>query len=241
MAVASGLVSSLLVLRRMTLMSDALSHVALPGIAIGIMFKFQPLLGGLAFLFLGIFLIWKLEFQTKLAAESLTGVIFTTALALGSLLASEADLLEAFFGDITKITVNQMLVQNLLAIIVIVVSLKYLKPLVLLSIAPELAASVKLSPQKLELMLLSLIAITISIGVSFVGVLLMSSLLIIPAVIARQLTKSFYTFVALSILFAVVSLVGGLVLSLIFQVKPGITSVLLSTSIFVVSLFFGKK
>ncbi len=240
-AIASGLVSSFLVLRRMTLVSDALSHVALPGIALGIIFKFQPIIGGLLFLFIGILIIWRLEFQTKLVAESLTGVVFTTALAIGSLMASETDLLEAFFGNISNITLSQMAVQAVLALVVIFIALKYLKRIVLFSIAPDLSYSVGLSNRKIELMLLLILALTMSIGISFVGVLLMSSLLIIPAVTARQLVASFKGFVALSVILALVDLLGGIILSVIFKIQPGVATTLIGSAIFALSLIVPKR
>ena len=99
-AAASGLIGSFLVLRKMTLLSDALSHVALPGIALGIILNFQPIVGGLIFLFIAIFTIWGIENKTKLAIESITGVLFVTALAIGALLIPEQEILETFFGDV---------------------------------------------------------------------------------------------------------------------------------------------
>ncbi|MCL5733837.1 MAG: metal ABC transporter permease [Patescibacteria group bacterium] len=240
-AIASGLISSFLVLRRMTLVSDALSHVALPGIALGIILKFQPIIGGLIFLFVGVLIIWRLEFQTKLAAESLTGVVFTTALAIGSLMASETDLLEAFFGSISNITLFQIVVQTVLALVVIFITLKYLKKIVLFSIAPDLSYSVGLSNQRIELILLLILALTMSIGISFVGVLLMSSLLIIPAVTARQLVASFKGFVELSVILATVDLLGGIIISVIFKVQPGIATTLIGSAIFALSLIIPKR
>lgn len=242
-AIASGLISSLLVLRRMTLVSDALSHVALPGIAIGLLFKFQPLVGGLLFLFAGIFFIWRIESQTKLAAESLTGVAFTTALAFGALLVPKTDLLEAFFGNIAKISPAQIAIQSLLAIIVIIITLRYMDKMVLSAIAPDLAVSIGYPLERLELLFLILIALTITIGISFVGILLMSALLIIPGVTARQLARSFKSFVSLSALLASIGLIGGLIISSFTKIEPGITTVLLSSGIFIISVTFstGKR
>lgn len=240
-AVASGLISSFLVLRKMTLVSDALSHVALPGIALGVIFKFQPIIGGLIFLFLGILIIWRLEFKTKLMAESLTGVVFTTALAIGSLMASQTDLLEAFFGNIGNITLSQMIIQAVLALIVIFVALKYFKKIILFSIAPELSYSTGPSNQKVELVLLLILALTMSIGISFVGVLLMSSLLIIPAVTARQLVSSFKGFISLSVILALIDLLGGIIFSVIFKIQPGVATTLIGAAIFALSLVFPKR
>ncbi len=236
-AAASGLVGSFLILRRMALMSDAMSHVALPGIAVGVLLRFNPLLGGLAFLFLGVLLIWLIETKTKLAAESVTGVMFVTALAIGALLIPQQDLLEAFFGSVEKITATQLLFQTLIAVGIIAFILVFMKKLTLFSIAPDLATSIKLSPVKLELVLLTLIALTITIGISFVGILLMSAIAIMPAAAARNLARSFTQFIALSVTLAAVSLTAGLVIGFFYpSLNPGVVTVLASSLLFLISL-----
>lgn len=236
-AAASGLVGSFLILRRMTLLSDALSHVALPGIALGIIFKFAPIWGGLLALFLGVFLIWLIETKTKLATESVTGVLFVTALAVGALLIPEQDLLEAFFGSVEKITLNQIIFQTVIAVLIIAFIVKFLKPLTLFSIAPDLATSLKISPVKMQLLLLVVIALTITIGISFVGVLLISALSIIPAATARNLGGQFKTFLILSVILAVVALEAGLTIARFTAINPGVAAVLVSAFIFLISLF----
>lgn len=235
-AAASGLVGSFLILRRMSLLSDALSHVALPGIALGVVLAFTPIWGGLAALFVGVLLIWFIENKTKLATESVTGVLFVTALALGALLIPEHDLLEAFFGNVEKITFNQIVFQAAIALITIGLTVRYLKPLALFSIAPDLAASAKISPSAMQLVLLVLIALTIAIGVSFVGVLLISALSIIPAATARNLSKSYRGFLILSVILAVVSLAGGLLAARFYLIAPGIATVLIAAFLFAASL-----
>lgn len=236
-AAASGLIGSFLVLRKMTLLSDALSHIALPGIALGIILHFQPLLGGLLFLIVGAVLIWAIENKTKLAVESITGVLFVAALAIGALLIPEHELLETFFGSVENLTLNQIVAQSFLAVLIIFLTLRYLKPLVLTSIAPDLSVASKISQPKMELLLLFLIALTITIGISFVGVLLMSALSIIPAVTARNLSNNFKGFVAFSVILAVVSLVGGLLAANSYAISPGIATVLISSVFFILSLF----
>ncbi len=235
-AAASGLVGSFLILRRMSLMSDALSHVALPGIALGVILHFTPIWGGLVFLFFGILLIWLIETKTKLAMESVTGVMFVTALAVGALLIPQQDLLEAFFGSVDKITMAQIFFQTAIALAIVVFILTFLKKLTLFAIAPDLSTSLKVSATKLELVLLALIALTISIGISFVGVLLMSAIVIIPAASSRNLAKSFTSFLIMSVVIAAVSLTSGLLIGHFYNVSTGATTVLVSSTLFVLSL-----
>lgn len=240
-AAASGLMGSFLVLRKMTLLSDALSHVALPGIALGIIFHFEPILGGLIFLFLGIILIWLIENKTRLAIESITGVLFVTALAVGALLIEKQDLLEAFFGSVEKISLNQIILQTVIAILMILIIAKNLKKLILVSVAPDLAQASKISTAKFELLLLILIAFTIAIGISFVGILLMSALSIIPAVTARNLSSNYKQFIFWSVLLAILSLTAGLITHQIWAIAPGIVTVLVSAFMFLVSLIVPKR
>src|SRR5512141_3495729 len=85
MAAAAGLVGCFAVMRRMTLASDAISHVALPGIGIALALHFHPVLGGLAALLLGTVLVWAVEHKTGIPTETVIGVVFSAALAVGSL------------------------------------------------------------------------------------------------------------------------------------------------------------
>src|SRR5690348_16135218 len=92
MALAAGLLGSFVLLRRMTLAADALSHVALPGIGVAIILRLHPLVGAIAALGTAAVLIWALERRTRLATETVTGVVFATALAAGALLSSGEEL-----------------------------------------------------------------------------------------------------------------------------------------------------
>jgi len=240
-AAASGLVGSLLTLRKMTLLSDALSHVALPGIALGIVFNFTPLWGGVVFLFLGIFLIRIIEIRTKLATESITGVLFVTALAVGALIIPEQELLETFFGNVQSISYSAAYIQMIVAILIIGTTLSLLKQLTLASIAPDLATASKISKKNIELLLLVLIATTIAVGISFVGVLLMSSLLIVPAVTAKNIARTFKEFIGISMIISAFSLFAGLCTASIYSINPGLATVLISSGIFFLSLFVPTK
>ncbi len=240
-AAASGAVGSILVVRKMTLLSDALSHVALPGIALGILLHFDPLLSGIAVLFLGVLLIWYIETKTNLAIESITGVLFVTALAIGALLIPQADILEAFFGSVKNMTVLNALVQSGVALGILSFIIGYLKPLALSAIAPDLSTAARVSQSRMELFLLILIAFTIAVGVSFVGVLLMSALLIVPAVTAKNIANSFKGFVGLSMALSSLSLAAGLTLSNMYDINPGLMTVIVSACAFFVSLVFRKK
>ncbi|MEJ2495484.1 MAG: metal ABC transporter permease, partial [Ignavibacteriaceae bacterium] len=79
---AAGYLGSLMIIEKMALVGDALSHVALPGLALGVLFNFNPLVGAFAFLFVSAVMIWYLGRITKLSFETLVGALFTLSLAI---------------------------------------------------------------------------------------------------------------------------------------------------------------
>src|SRR3989344_7288355 len=128
---ASGYLGSFMVLKRMALVGDALSHVALPGVALGLIFNFNPLLGAFATLFLGIVCIWLIEQKTRLSTESLVGLFFTVSLAIGLIITPEPELLEALFGDISKVTCLDMVLAIALSLTVVIITSRISRGLML--------------------------------------------------------------------------------------------------------------
>src|SRR5438445_13723179 len=116
-----------MVLKRMALVGDALSHVALPGLALGILFNCNPFFGAFAFLFSAAVLTWYIEQTTRLFLELIVGVLLVTALAVGILLTPQVDLLVATFGDITTVSVfDALLLVGVVAPIIILSRVIYL-------------------------------------------------------------------------------------------------------------------
>jgi hypothetical protein len=85
MAIASGLIGCFAVMRRMSLAADPLSHVALPGVGIALALRINPIFGAAALLFFGALLVWALEQRTRAATETMIGIVFSAALAIGSM------------------------------------------------------------------------------------------------------------------------------------------------------------
>jgi zinc transport system permease protein len=167
-------------------------------------------------------------------------VLFVTSLALGAILIPETELLEAFFGGLEKLSFFQILFQTLVSFVVIIVILGQIKKLTLVSIAPELATASRVSERKIELLLLVLMALTIAIGISFVGVLLISALSIVPAATARNFAKNFKSFLLFSVLLAVAALAIGIALAPLLRIGTGVLTVLASAFFFSLSLLRKK-
>lgn len=236
----AGYVGSFMVLRRMSLVGDALSHVALPGIALSLLLNINPFFGAFAALLIAILGIWFLEKRTELPSETLVGIFFTLSLAIGLLLTPEPELLEALFGDITKITLADLVITAVLVALIIFVIRKISNGLMLGIISKELALALKIPIHKINFIFLLLVAFVVALGLKVAGTLLMGSLVIIPAAAAKNASVNLSQYIRLAVCFGAVSSVVGLLAARYFDIAPGPTVVLSAGAIFLGTLFFKK-
>jgi len=237
---ATGYIGSLMVLKKMALVGDALSHVALPGLALGLLFNFDPFLGAFAFLFLAAVVTWHLERNSKLSAETIVGVLFVLALAVGILITPEPELLEALFGDITKVGLIDTVLTAVISILAIFTTKIIYKKIILGIISEELAISSGIKVSRINLLYLLLVALIVAVGIKSIGTLLVGVLVIIPAASAKNISSNLFRYSLLSSLFGVISSFFGVLLSSYVELPAGPLVVLLGTSIFVISLFVNK-
>ena len=208
-AIAAGLVGSFAVMRRMVLAADAISHVALPGIGVALALRINPVFGATAMLFFGALLIWALERRTRIATETIIGVVFSAALAIGSLMSSGEDLIAALFGGPGTLTAAEVVFVLAAVVLVVTVVLVNRSSLILDLVSPEIARTSGINVARLDLMFLETFALTVALGLRYVGVLLMGSLIIIPAATAKRLSRSLTGMLAISVLVAVLSTIIG--------------------------------
>lgn len=239
-AAAGGLLGSFALLRRMALVGDALSHVAFPGLALGFLFHFNVFLGSLVFLIIGTVGIWAIEHKTKLPVDTLTGIFFTIALAIGAIIAPPEEILEALFGEITKITWLDFWLASFLSILIIAILIYFARKLTISMISPELALSLGFKPHLIELLFLLIFALVVALGIQFTGALLMGALIIIPAAAARNFAGSMKAYMAISALLGIVGAISGITLSYFYSLPPGPTFILSVGLIFFISIAFRK-
>ena len=236
MAVAAGLVGSFAVMRRMTLAADAISHVALPGIGLALAFGVHPALGAAAALGLGAVLIWTLESRTRIATETLIGVVFSTALAVGSILASGDELIDALLGSPGALTQGELAIGLAGAIAVVVFVLVARHRLLVALVSPDIARTAGVDVRRLDLIYLFAFALTVALGLRYLGVLLMGSLIIIPAATAKYLARSLRGMLTTAALVAVFATVAGDALATRFDRPTGPLIVVAAAGVFAVSL-----
>ena len=233
---SAGYLGSLMVLEKMALVGDALSHVALPGLALGILFNFNPFLGAFAFLFVSAVVIWHLGRVTKLSFETIVGAMFTLALAIGILIIPEPELLEALFGDITNVTIIDTAIAVVVSMAALLIANRIYKRLVLSMISEELAVSKGISVSKMNLLYLLLVSLVVAVGIKIVGTLLVGFLVIVPAAAAKNLSSDLFKYAVLSAVFGAISAFAGIVSSNFLNLPTGPLVVISGIIIFVASV-----
>jgi zinc transport system permease protein len=237
---SAGYLGSIMVLEKMALVGDAMSHVALPGLALGVLLGFNPLLGGFVFLFVSAVLIWYLGRVTKLSFETLVGAAFTLALAIGILLyGNRLDALEAaLFGDITNVNLAYAVSSVIIAIVIVFLTHFMYKKIVLSLISEELARSKGINTALVNLLYLLLVSVTVAIGIQVTGTLLVGFLVVTPAAAARVVSGNLSRYLPLSAIFGVVSAVSGIILANSINILPGPLIVISGVAIFAIMLVY---
>lgn len=241
MAAAAGLVGCFAIMRRMSLAADPLSHVALPGVGVALALGIHPLFGAAAMLFFGALLIWALERKTRLATETVIGVVFSAALAAGSLMSSGEALIEALFGGPGRITLGELTFGVPAALAVVFFVLKWKSRLVLIVVSPEIARTSGIDVARLELLFLETFALTIALGLRYLGALLMGSLIIIPAATAKRMARTLTGMLVWAVAIAVVDTVLGTALARLIHRPTGPVIISVGTGLFLLSLLRRQK
>jgi len=237
----SGYLGSFMVLRRMSLVGDALSHVALPGIAIALAIGINPMFGALLALILAAVGIWYLSEHSEVYPEALVGIFFTTSLSLGLLITPEVELLEALFGDIDKIGINDGIFTLIGAILIFAATIAISKKLLLMIVSKDLAKSQKINTSIIDLIYLILVSCVVALGGKFLGTLLTGAMVIIPAVTAKNVAGSIKSFQVTSVIIGVASTIIGILAARYFGAASGPIIVLTAIAFFVVSFIFRRK
>lgn len=234
--VVSGLLGSLMVIKRMSLVGDALSHVALPGMAVALMLKVDPMLGAFVALLIAILGIWHLEKTSDTYPEALVGLFFTASLAVGILITPEMELFEALFGSIEKISLFDGMVVLFSSVLIFGVIRIIWQKLILDVVSPDLARVGGIKMTKINLMFFLMVGLVVALGVKFLGTLLTGALVIIPAIAARNVSHSLSAYRNWSMVFGGLSAVSGILLGLWWNLPVGPLVVLVGVGFYVISI-----
>ncbi|HLI62355.1 MAG TPA: metal ABC transporter permease [Terriglobales bacterium] len=236
MAVAAALVGCFAVMRRMALAADPLSHVALPGIGIALALHLNPIFGAVAMLFFGALLVWALEDMSRAATETVIGVVFSTALAVGSLMTSGEDLIEALFGGVGVLKWPEVAFGLAAATGIVLFIITQRNSLIVMLVSPDVARTAGINVRRLNLLYLEMFALTIALGLRYLGVLLMGALVIVPAATAKRLAHNLDSMLWLTIALSVFSTLAGSALAAWLHRQTGPMIVTVAAAVFFISL-----
>lgn len=245
-ALIAGPLGSFVVWRRMAYFGDTLSHSGLLGVALGLLLNIHPLLGLIATTITIAALLFFLERQKLLPTDTLLGILSHTALSIGLLTLGfmdwvRIDLNALLFGDLLSLQLSDIWQIYLVSAIGIFILISIWRKLLIVTISPELAEAEGISSSRVHLVFLLIMAVTIAMAMKIVGILLITSLLIIPAATARRLSSSPEQMAVLASLAGCTSVLLGLAFSWWFDAASGPAIVLAASSLFILSLIFGRK
>ena len=248
-ALVTGTVGCFVVWRRMSYFGDSLAHASLLGVALGVLIGIGAN-AGIVFtsLLFGFLLLW-LQQSKDLPTDTLLGVLSHFALSISIIIISlnkiKIDLHSFLFGDILTVTSNDLWWMYLGGIIVLILIFLNWSSLILVTIDEDLAKAEGINPLFVNLLLTTILTIVVAISVKIIGILLITSMLIIPAAASRRLVNSPESMALLATVFGILSVILGIFLSVEIDTPSGPTIVVVSSFLFLgvtfLSLFFKKK
>lgn len=233
-------IGSLMVTKRMTLMTGALGHLTLPGVAIALKYNFDVSLGAIGILSIGIMLIWLLEKITKLPPEALTAVVFTSSVAIAFLFLPEGKTTPALLGDISKLSWLTPAITLAITSILFFIIRHIFNRMILISISRDIAQTSGYSVARDNFIYLACIAIIVALGVRIVGGLMTAALTAIPASTSRNISQDLTQYAFISMAVGAASCLAGTAISTLFELPIGSAVILSSTLLFLISLPFNK-
>ncbi|MCX6773370.1 MAG: metal ABC transporter permease [Candidatus Micrarchaeota archaeon] len=243
-AMLCAVIGVFLVLRRMALIGDGLAHISFGGIAAGVFFGIYPLLSALAFSVFAALGIQKLK-QMKVYSDSAIAIFFSFGLALGVVLVSlshgfNMDLMSYLFGSILAVSETDILLILGVGLATLAALALFYKELFYITFDEESARASGVPVERLNSILLVLTAVAVVLSMRVVGILLVSSFIVIPASIALPLCRSFRQSILASVLVSVSSVVVGLLLAYYFDLAAGGAIVLVLVAAFAAMLVYKK-
>ena len=237
---ASGVLGVFLVLRRYALIGHGLTHVAFGGVAVGLLFSSQPFWWALVVTMLSSMGILKLQERVKMHADVAIGIVSAVGMAAGLIIASVAggynvDLMSYLFGSILSISVDEFWVSIVVSLVVIGFIVAAYHDLFAVTFDEESARTMGVRVGFYNYFFTIVSAVVVVVGMRVVGLLLISSLVILPAVTSLQLSKTFSKCLVISAVVAVLSVLGGIFFSYHLSLPSGGAIVAVNFLLFLLS------
>ncbi|MCE5286040.1 MAG: metal ABC transporter permease [Pelosinus sp.] len=241
-----GIIGTMVVSNRMAFFSDSIGHGAFTGIAIGaIVGILKPVLATILFSVVFAMAITFIKNKSRTSTDTVIGVFSSTAIALGLVLMSQGKSFNKFsaylVGDLLSITPFEIGMLCAVFMAVMLIWLVYFNKLLIISINPSLAASRGINTMAVEMIFSAVIAVVVAISIQWVGILIINSMLVLPAAAARNVTTNVQGYHVVSIVLALCAGVSGLILSYYLNTITGATIVLIAAMMFFITFALKNK
>lgn len=244
-AITCSTLGMFLVLRKMSLIGDGLSHVSFGAIALGLFLGVYPFYVAIPVVIIASLLILKISEKARVYADTAIGIVSAVGIAGGIILASiskgfNIDLFSYLFGNILAISVTEVILSITLSSVVLAVIYFFYWDLFSITFDEEYAKTTGIKTNFINILLVILTAITVIISVKVVGIMLVSALLIIPSVTALQLSKGFKTAIIVAGVISLTSLLLGINISFLVDLPTGAMIVMINVLFFIMAFVYKK-
>lgn len=247
-AAISALLGMFLVLRRFSLIGDGLAHTTFGSVALVLLIGASPLyvtLAALPLVMIASLAIFKLTSSRKINADAAIGIVSSLGIAAGIIFASlsggfNVDLLSYLFGNILTVNNTELFLSFIVFLIVVAMVISFYDDLFAVTFDQELAQSMGVNTRRINVILFLLTAIAAVLAMKVAGIMLVSALLIVPALTALQLSVSFRATMIAAVAFSILAVVCGIVFAFLLNLPAGATIVLLNI-FFLLLVFVAKK
>lgn len=241
-----GMLGTMAVDNKMAFFSDALGHSALTGIAIGVVLGMESqMLSMLVFGILWAMLITFVKHHSKMSADTIISVFSSTSIALGLVVLSRGGAFAKYsgvlVGDVLSVTQGDLLSLLVTLLVTVAVWIFLFNPLMMTSVNAPLAQSRGVRAKLVEYAFTVLVAVSVMMSIRWVGVMLINSLLILPAAASRNVARNAVSYLRLSVLIALACGVTGLILSYYLNTSAGAAVVLVAACVYFATLPFRRK
>lgn len=246
------LIGAFIVVRRLSLIADALSHVTLGGISFGmfiltiipVLSLINPMWFGILFAVIGALLIEKLRTSFSNYQEIAIPIIMSAGIALSAIFISLADgfnqeIVGLLFGSISAVNISDLLTIIVIAILVVLFIILFYKELFILSFDEEYSQVIGI-PKWIQFLFIIIVAMVISASMRVVGILLVSALISLPIAISMRITKGFKQLILVSVVLGELSIILGLVIAFYMNISPCGVIVVLLVIMLVVTMAYQK-
>ena len=238
-AIITSLIGPFLVLRRLSLLGDGLAHLAFGGVALGFLLHFNPFLVALIFIILGSLVVHKL-ISKNIYGDAAIALILSFGVGLGIIITGivhgfTVDLFSFLIGSILTLSMTDLILILSALVIVIIVFLVCYNRFLFMTFNPELARLEQKEFGVINLAFTLLVALSVAVSIRAVGILMVSALLVLPTLIALQVSKSFRQTVIYAIAFSLFAIIVGIFLSFYLDLPPSGVIVMILFALFLVS------